>query len=87
MDPTQLVIILSIVIITAVIVYCGIWLAMILQELRQTINKTNAILDDTKLITSSVTQPFTSMAEFFAGFKNGVQLFNSFFAKRRKANQ
>jgi hypothetical protein len=78
MDLTQIIIIVSVVSITAIIVGCGIWLILILKELRTTLTKTNGILDDTKLITSSIAQPVSSISEFVVGFKNGMNFFNSF---------
>jgi zinc transporter ZupT len=84
MDATQLIIIISISLITLVIVACGVWMVLILQELRTTIKKTNAILDDTKQVTATVAQPFSSLSDFIVGFKNGVDLFNSFFKKKKR---
>ncbi|MDP4010227.1 MAG: hypothetical protein Q8P53_04580 [Candidatus Shapirobacteria bacterium] len=86
MDLTQIIIIISVVCITAVIVGCGIWLILILKELRTTLTKTNGILDDTKLITSSVAQPVSSISEFVVGFKNGMNFFNSLLTKKNKSS-
>lgn len=84
MDITQIVIIASLISITAVIVGCGIWLMFILKEFKSTVTKTNGILDDTKLITSSVAEPVSSISEFISGFRNGVSLFNTLFNKKKK---
>ncbi|MEI8067417.1 MAG: hypothetical protein WCG91_00500 [Candidatus Shapirobacteria bacterium] len=83
MDITQIVIISSLIAVTGVIVGCGIWLILILKEFKTTIIKTNGILDDTKLITASVAEPVSSIAEFISGFKNGVSLFNGLFKKKK----
>ncbi len=82
MDITQIVIIVSLISITAIIVGCGIWVIKILKELKITVVKTNGILDDTKTITSSVAEPVSSLSEFVLGFKNGVSLFNTLFKKK-----
>ena len=82
MDVTQIIIIISIISVSAVIVTCGIWIALILKELKVTIIKTNSILDDTKLITSSVAEPVSTISEFLSGFKSGINLLNSFFKKK-----
>jgi len=84
MDTTQLVIIISIVSVSLVIVVCGIWLMFILKELRLTLKKTNGIIDDTKALTSSLSQPLSSLSDFVMGFKNGLHLFNSLFPKEKK---
>lgn len=84
MEPTQIVIMISLIAITAVIVACGIWIIKVLKEVQKTVVKTNLILDDTKLITTSVAQPVSSFSEFVMGFKNGFTLFNNFFPKKSK---
>lgn len=84
MDITQIVIIASLISVTAIIVGCGIWLILIFKEVKKTVIKTNDILEDTKLITSSVAKPINSISEFVTGFKNGISLFNTFFKKKDK---
>lgn len=82
MDITQIVIIISLISITAIIVACGVWMIKILMELKTTLVKTNGILDDAKSITSSVAEPVSSISEFVMGFKNGFAFFNSLFKKK-----
>jgi hypothetical protein len=84
MDITQIVIIVSLVCITGIIVASGVWLILILKELKITVNKTNKILDDTQNITSSVAKPISSISEFVMGFKNGFSFFNKLFDKKDK---
>lgn len=84
MDITQIVIIVSLISISTAIVFCSVYLIMIFREFKITITKTNAILDDTKLVSSSISQPLTSISEFITGFKNGIGLFNSLFDKKSK---
>lgn len=84
MDITQVVIIVSLILVTAIIIVCGVGLYAILRELRITIQKTNTILDDTKLITGSVAQPISSFSEFVMGFKSGMKIFNNVFNKDKK---
>jgi hypothetical protein len=83
MDATQIIIMISIISVSAVIVTCGVWVILILKEFKNTVRKTNSILDDTKLITSSVAEPVTTISEFLSGFKSGINLLNSFFKKKR----
>jgi hypothetical protein len=82
MDVTQIIIAVSIVSVSAVIVTCGVWMVLILKEFKDTIKKTNTILDDTKLITSSVAEPVTTISEFLSGFRSGLNLLSSFFKKK-----
>lgn len=87
MDITQIIIIISLVAITTIIVVSGIWLIKIFKELKTTITKTNEILDDTHLITSSVAKPVSSISEFVMGFKNGFSFFNNLFDKKDKKDE
>jgi hypothetical protein len=84
MDITQIVIIISILAITTILVLVGISIINLLKELKTTIFKTNLILDDAKVITSSVAQPVSTLAEVFAGVKTGIATFNTFFNKNKK---
>lgn len=85
MDTTQIVIIISIIAVSAIVIGCGIWLIMILRELKTTVIKANSILDDTKMITQSVAEPVSSLSEFVMGFKSGISIFNSLFNKKSKS--
>jgi hypothetical protein len=84
MDLTQILIAFCLVAITTVIVICTIYLISLIKELKNTIAKTGAILDDAHKITGSVAKPISSFSDFLMGFKNGFQLFNSFFDKKKK---
>lgn len=87
MEITQIIIIISLVSITTVVVASGIWLIKLFKQLNITLKKTNDILDDTHLITSSVAKPVSSISEFVMGFKNGFSFFNKFFDKKDKNNE
>ena len=86
MDITQIVIIISLIAITTIVVVSGIWLVKLFKELNTTLKKTNDILDDTHLITSSVAKPVSSISEFVMGFKNGFSFFNNLFDKKNKTD-
>lgn len=87
MDITQIIIAISLSAVTITIVACGFWIIKLLKEVKITVQKTNSILDDTKLITSSVAQPVSSFSQFVMGFKNGFTLFNNFFPKKDKKDK
>ncbi len=84
MDITQIIIIVSLIFITSIIVISGIYLIRVFRELKTTLDKTNNILDDAHLITSSVAKPVSSISEFVMGFKNGFSFFNKLFDKKNK---
>ena len=77
MDITQIVIIISLLVITTIIVLVGIYFIKLLKDINITLKKTNLILDDTHLITDSVAKPISSFSDFLMGLKNGVSFFNN----------
>ena len=84
-DTAQLVITISIISVSVVVVACGIWLILILSELKATLKKANTVIDDTKTITGAIVAPASSISEFVMGFKNGLQLFNRLFPNNKSS--
>ena len=86
MDITQIVIIISLIAITAIIVISGIFLIRLLKDLSTTLKKTNLILDDAHLITDSVAKPISSFSEVLMGLKNGLSFFSNL-SKNKKTDE
>jgi Zn-dependent protease len=84
MDITQIVIIVSLIVITAIIVIGGIYFVRLLKDLSVTLKKTNLILDDTHLITDSVAKPVSSISEILMGFKNSFSFFSNLTKDKKK---
>jgi len=84
MDITQIVIIISLVAITAIIVVSGVFFIRLLKDLAVTLKKTNLILDDAHLITDSVAKPVSSFSEILMGFKNGFSFFSNLSKNKKK---
>jgi hypothetical protein len=84
MDITQIVIIVSLIAITAIIVIGGIYFIKFLKDLNLTLKKTNLILDDAHAITDSVAKPVSSISEFIMGLKNGFSFFNNLTKDKRE---
>jgi len=83
MDLTQILIAVSLLAIATAIIICTIYLISLIKELKKTVTSATAILDDAHKITTSVARPVSSFSDFLMGFKNGFQLFNSFFDKKK----
>ncbi|MDD4026744.1 MAG: hypothetical protein PHO75_00980 [Candidatus Shapirobacteria bacterium] len=84
MDITQIVIIVSLVAITAIITIGGIYFVRLLKDLSITLKKTNLILDDAHLITDSVAKPISSFFEVLMGLKNGFSFFSNLNKNKKK---
>mgnify|MGYP007068943541 CR=1 FL=1 len=84
MNPTQIVTIISISAITLCLIALTAWIISLLSNLKNTIIKTNLILDNAKLITDDIGAPISQIKDFFIGVKEGITLIQSFFHKNDK---
>jgi cytochrome c biogenesis protein CcdA len=70
--------------LTAVLVIAGIWVIRILREFLQTVRRVNSILDDTKTMSESITEPVTTFSNFLMGLKSGLDFVTRFSQKSEK---
>lgn len=73
-DPAQTVLFLVVVILTILLIVLGIQVFFILRGLRKTIEKANKVLDDTGVITESVSKPISSLSTLTMGLKTGATI-------------
>lgn len=73
-DPAQAMLFLVIVVLTILLLILGIQVFFILRELRKTIEKANKVLDDTGVITESVSKPISSLSSLTMGLKTGARI-------------
>lgn len=71
MDSAQIILIVVIIILAILLIALGIQVFFILRELRQTVSKANKVLDDTEVITRSVSAPISSLSSLAMGVKAG----------------
>ena len=68
-DPVQLVLLIVILVLTVLLVVLGIQIFFILKELRQTITKTNKVLDNADSITENIEVPLSALSSLALGVK------------------
>ena len=78
MDIAQIALIVIIGILAILLLVLGIQVFFILRELRKTVSKTNKVLDNTEVITESVSAPLSSLSSLAAGIKTGASFINIF---------
>lgn len=71
-DSAQVVLVFVIAVLTVLLLVLGIQVFFILRELRHTVSKANKVLDDTGLITESVSKPISSLSTIVSGVKLGA---------------
>ena len=87
MDPAQTALFLVISVLTLLLIVLGIQVFFILRELRQTIAKTNKVLDDASEITESVSTPLSSVSGILMGLKTGASLASLFRKDSKKGHK
>lgn len=68
-DPVQMVLLLVILVLTIMLVVLGIQVYFILRELRETIVKTNRVLDNAESITENIDAPISALSSLALGAK------------------
>lgn len=68
-DPVQLVLLIVILVLTVLLVVLGVQVFLILKELRQTITKTNKVLDNADSITENIEVPLSALSSLALGVK------------------
>lgn len=84
-DTAQAVLLFVLVVLTVLLLVLGIQVFFILRELRQTVSKANKVLDDTGVITESVSEPVSKFPSLVSGLKIGAGIAS--LLKRRKRSQ
>lgn len=80
MDIAQVALFIVIIVLAILLLALGIQVFFILREFRKTVFKANKVLDDTNIITHSVSSPISSLSGIVGGIKTVTPLL-SFFKK------
>jgi hypothetical protein len=78
MDTAQIALFIVIIILTILLLALGVQVFFILREFRKTVFKANKILDNTNVITESVSAPISSLSSIATGIKAGASFVNLF---------
>ncbi len=84
MDPAQTILFVVIIVLTVLLLVLGIQVFFILRELRQTIAKTNKVLDEAGEITESVSAPLSNMSTLITGLRTGASIASIFRGDSKK---
>lgn len=77
-DSAQTILFVVIIVLTIFLLVLGVQVFFILRELRKTVNKANKVLDNTNVITQSVSAPISSLSSIAMGIKTGSSFINLF---------
>jgi hypothetical protein len=71
MDPAQIIIFIVVIALTSLLLFLGVQAFYVLREFRQTLVKTNKILDTANEITESISNPVSAFSSVISGVKTG----------------
>jgi|SRR3989344_3653331 len=77
-DSAQTILFIVIIVLTIFLLVLGVQVFFILRDLRKTVNKANKVLDNTNIITQSVSAPISSLSSIAMGIKTGSSFLNLF---------
>lgn len=86
LDSAQIVLLFVVVTLTVLLVVLGVQVFFILRDVRETIAKANKVLDDTSMITESLSGPITTLSTIAGGIKTGAT-FAKFLQSNKRALQ
>jgi hypothetical protein len=86
MDTAQILLTIVIVLLALILVALAVQVFFILREFRRTINKANKILDDTGIITESISNPLSNLSNLTSGLKIGA-LIAKFLTGKKKHHE
>lgn len=78
MDIAQIALLIVIIILAILLVALGVQVFFILREFRKTVSKANKVLDNTNVITESVSAPISSLSSLATGIKAGASFIGLF---------
>jgi len=78
MDSAQAILVIVIILLTVLLLVLGVQVFFILREFRKTVSKANKVLDNTSVITQSVSTPISSLSSIATGIKTGATFINLF---------
>ena len=73
-DSVQVILLIVIVVLTVLLVVLGIQVFFILRDLRETISKTNRVLDNADAITENIEGPLSMLSSLATGLKGSSAL-------------
>ena len=77
-DSAQTILFVVIIVLTILLLILGVQVFFILRDLRKTVSKANKVLDNTNVITQSVSAPISSLSSIAMGIKTGSSFVNLF---------
>lgn len=87
LDITQTLLVVVITVLTILLAVIGVQVFFILRDMRDTVKKTNRILEDTSSMTANFKRPFSSMTSLASGIKTGLEIISMLRERKEKSSR
>jgi len=74
MDLSQIILLIVIVVVSIILVIIGIQIIGLLKDAKETLRKTDTILEDISFLSRSLTRGSSTISHLFASLESGMQL-------------
>lgn len=83
MEVTQILLVVTVLVLTTILSIVGFEVFLILKEFRQSVRKINKILDDAGLISESVAKPISGLSDLASGLSSLAEFIKAFVGERK----
>ncbi|MCL5970569.1 MAG: hypothetical protein M1450_03660 [Patescibacteria group bacterium] len=87
MEPTQILLIVVITVLTIILAIIGIQFFFILKEIKKSIQKMNRMLDDGTTVTGAFAKSISGISGVLEGVKTGLSVLNIFKRGKKKEDE
>lgn len=74
MDLPQIILLIVIVVVSVILIIIGVQIINLLKDAKETLKKTDLILDDVGFLTRSLTRGSSTLSHMFTSLESGMQL-------------
>ncbi len=83
MEVTQILLVVTVLVLTTILSIVGFEVFLILKEFRQSVRKINKILDDAGLISESVAKPISGLSDLASGLRSLAEFIKAFVGEKK----
>lgn len=74
MDLPQIILLIVIVVVSSILIVIGVQIISLLKDAKETLRKTDMILEDVSFLSRSLTRGSSTISHLFTSLESGIQL-------------
>lgn len=83
MEVTQILLVVTVLVLTTILSIVGFEVFLILKEFRESVRKMNKILDDAGIISESVAKPIAGLSDLASGLRSLAEFIKAFVGEKK----